>query len=207
MTTIGMRTRLIVSTHSRPKAAGKLHRVHLSRCSFQHTAARRRLAAQTAPHYPSYHVSTHSRPKAAGNIKTTVLSWLACFNTQPPEGGWTINSVSSFPICCFNTQPPEGGWAVPFSHCRCRHRFNTQPPEGGWVYDDALCMGKLGFQHTAARRRLDADDAAHCLRAVSTHSRPKAAGSSSHKIRQEVFVSTHSRPKAAGLRRKQSQFS
>ena len=37
---------------------------------FQHTAARRRLAAQTAPHYPSYHVSTHSRPKAAGNDST-----------------------------------------------------------------------------------------------------------------------------------------
>ena len=110
-----------------------LHGVRMVRVSrFQHTAARRRLETMLNNAAFLADVSTHSRPKAAGNIKTTVLSWLACFNTQPPEGGWTINSVSSFPICCFNTQPPEGGWGAIPKRGSCFQRF----------------------QHTAARRRL-----------------------------------------------------
>ena len=55
----------------------------------------------------------------------------------------------------FNTQPPEGGCDLgqqTMARCSC---FNTQPPEGGWHYD-------LHF-------RAVYDD-------VSTHSRPKAAG-------------------------------
>ncbi|WP_210399852.1 hypothetical protein, partial [Neisseria sp. HMSC061H08] len=54
-----------VSTHSRPKAAGNPRKIKGYAIA----------------------VSTHSRPKAAGYIKSAVLSWLACFNTQPPEGG------------------------------------------------------------------------------------------------------------------------
>ena len=53
--------------------------------------------------------------------------------------------------------------------------FNTQPPEGGWElkYPKA-CLMK--FQHTAARRRLyEIRQQQHRRRAVSTHSRPKAA--------------------------------
>ena len=34
----------------------------------------------------------------------------ACFNTQPPEGGWARNSAFRAARSCFNTQPPEGGW-------------------------------------------------------------------------------------------------
>ena len=55
----------------------------------------------------------------------------------------------------FNTQPPEGGWyrrRCPRGYPLC---FNTQPPEGGWPKFDAL----------------------HRVIDVSTHSRPKAAGS------------------------------
>ena len=56
------------------------------------------------------------------------------------------------------------------------------------------------FQLTAARRRLvDADQIVDMLKAVSTHSRPKAAGST-RVIRGLIAdVSTHSRPKAAGV--------
>ena len=32
----------------------------------------------------------------------------------------------------FNTQPPEGGWSVELSADTRETRFNTQPPEGGW---------------------------------------------------------------------------
>ena len=56
------------------------------------------------------------------------------------------------------------------------------------------------FQHTAARRRLAAVFPAECLfRAVSTHSRPKAAGVQMVRFTPETAVSTHSRPKAAGF--------
>ena len=55
--------------------------------------------------------------------------------------------------------------------------FNTQPPEGGWL----LLAGSLE------------------LGEVSTHSRPKAAGSKAYPVRPRSKVSTHSRPKAAGI--------
>ena len=59
--------RTVVSTHSRPKAAGD-HRENQSRAtfSFQHTAARRRLGFCRVHNLIILSVSTHSRPKAAG---------------------------------------------------------------------------------------------------------------------------------------------
>ena len=56
----------VVSTHSRPKAAGV-----------------KTLGAELASA-----VSTHSRPKAAGVSIRVSLSNNHGFNTQPPEGGW-----------------------------------------------------------------------------------------------------------------------
>ena len=57
--------------------------------------------------------------------------------------------------------------------------FNTQPPEGGW------CRISAGEQTIAV---------------VSTHSRPKAAGTVFGFLFMRKTVSTHSRPKAAGLK-------
>ncbi len=53
-----------VSTHSRPKAAVKMHFFLLFVILFQHTAARRRL-----------------------DIRWNGRAYDAGFNTQPPEGG------------------------------------------------------------------------------------------------------------------------
>ena len=64
------------------------------------------------------------------------------------------------------------------ARCRRRCGFNTQPPEGGWV---------------------DANVLLHRLNIVSTHSRPKAAGSFDQLVLEKLLVSTHSRPKAAGI--------
>ena len=56
---------------------------------FQHTAARRRLVADTNLLDTASTVSTHSRPKAAGALFPFFLTRVAhSFNTQPPEGGW-----------------------------------------------------------------------------------------------------------------------
>ena len=100
-----------VSTHSRPKAAGN-RPVTPMRLSFlfQHTAARRRLAIQDMHVWLKWPVSTHSRPKAAGSKGKIQFRPINCFNTQPPEGGWTSYEIKKFPSDCFNTQPPEGGW-------------------------------------------------------------------------------------------------
>ncbi len=78
---------------------------------------------------------------------------------------------------CFNTQPPEGGWASSSFTFRTVFSFNTQPPEGGWA------IQLRGLVYTEA---------------VSTHSRPKAAGKTAKRSWQRLQVSTHSRPKAAG---------
>ena len=59
---------LIVSTHSRLKAAGKPKR---QEGSFKN-------------------VSTHSRLKAAGPKTTKAIGIIYSFNTQPPEGGWVL---------------------------------------------------------------------------------------------------------------------
>ena len=55
--------------------------------------------------------------------------------------------------------------------------FNSQPPEGGW-----LQLVSLRNPHIS----------------VSTHSRPKAAGTNTDTNTDTNTVSTHSRPKAAG---------
>ena len=145
----------VVSTHSRPKAAGCGQKPEPKPpMRFQHTAARRRLVS---------------------NISTATAS--ACFNTQPPEGGWFILAGK---IILY--------WL--FQHTAARRRL------GGL----AVLFGiLLVFQHTAARRRLDfRDGKVVVFGRVSTHSRPKAAGCNDCFIRGIYAVSTHSRPKAAG---------
>ena len=100
----------MVSTHSRPKAAG------LSRIAA--------LAGDS--------VSTHSRPKAAGAHGGIGAIDNGSFNTQPPEGGWLPPVFHNRQSPSFNTQPPEGGWRLERKQANGLNSFNTQPPEGGW---------------------------------------------------------------------------
>ena len=126
-------TWLLVSTHSRPKAAGAVYFV--CRCLTV--------------------VSTHSRPKAAGWQYRYPCATIRSFNTQPPEGGWRIEMELYIPPIGFNTQPPEGGWQSLASLHQLPLGFNTQPPEGGWCKYHMAMGGYQRFQHTAARRRLE----------------------------------------------------
>ena len=101
----------MVSTHSRPKAAGNACKTSKTKpCVFQHTAARRRLENICYLEESGLIVSTHSRPKAAGSSKQHNGHCLSCFNTQPPEGGWMFLNFGKSITGGFNTQPPEGGW-------------------------------------------------------------------------------------------------
>ena len=148
-----------VSTHSRPKAAGPAFSALASASSlFQHTAARRRLAGDV--HQATLQAGFNTQPPEGGwtmYAKPKLL--LIGFNTQPPEGGWRQQGNRKRVIACFNTQPPEGGWPIPTQCRQASLSFNTQPPEGGWRLRLPCYLG---------------------IR-VSTHSRPKAAGLASAK--------------------------
>ena len=149
-------SKIMVSTHSRPKAAG--HNLLGAGCAvqmFQLTAARRRLDPFSPAVFQSHRVSTHSRPKAAGPYSSCHTFAPACFNSQPPEGGWFFPFGILERLAGFNSQPPEGGWVCGGSNQLKLCCFNSQPPEGGWLYN-ACCL-PAAFT-------------------VSTHSRPKAAG-------------------------------
>ena len=148
---------ILVSTHSRPKAAAFLSSVrHRSLHGFQHTAARRRLLHENVIVDLYDMVSTHSRPKAAALAATCCkLTRLVSTHSRPKA------AASPFVGCAtamtgFNTQPPEGGCLMTnvlysaaryvSTHSRpkaaAEHErigilrtacFNTQPPEGGCV--------------------------------------------------------------------------
>ena len=79
-----------VSTHSRLKAAGNKAETLLGRLRVS-THSRLKAAGQAAIEAAQDKgVSTHSRLKAAGPYAYLVREKAACFNTQPPEGGWSM---------------------------------------------------------------------------------------------------------------------
>ena len=102
---------MIVSTRSRPKAAG----------SDEHEECedRRRFNTQppeggwmplpfaAAPNVRFQHAAAQRR---LGRKRDGVQIRHLRFNTQPPEGGWNKIFLIFFDMFCFNTQPPEGGW-------------------------------------------------------------------------------------------------
>ena len=125
------------------------------RRQFQHTAARRRLVSQPSRPRLTNRVSTHSRPKAAGRLASLHACTPACFNTQPPEGGWPFLPTYHKRVSCFNTQPPEGGWY------------------SGTAY---LCSPNYVSTHSRPKAAGKHCFILHKRFEVSTHSRPKAAG-------------------------------
>ena len=100
---------------------------------------------------------------------------------------------------CFNTQPPEGGWPILKRPKSSDCSFNTQPPEGGWEEIGKLTVRRQRFQHTAARRRLDAKIKIPFIPFLFQHTaaRRRLAKRISKRVSFNT-VSTHSRPKAAG---------
>ena len=77
---------------------------------------------------------------------------------------------------CFNTQPPEGGWIAKIKIAQKELGFNTQPPEGGWLSarkDDYVSEVSTHSRPKAAGLQIPHEQIPE---GVSTHSRPKAAG-------------------------------
>ena len=142
---------------------------------FQHTAARRRLVSRQYSQ-PRQQRFQHTAARRRLEIIGCAVCLFGRFNTQPPEGGWPMGIERVPFVQGFNTQPPEGGWMPKAISKAVSQGFNTQPPEGGWVGLSASELNRLEFQHTAARRRLAGDANSATKSIVSTHSRPKAAG-------------------------------
>ena len=81
---------LMVSTHSRLKAAGNGGGGSSAR-KIVSTHSRLKAAGTTKPCLQRLQqVSTHSRLKAAGFCFKLVAKFISGFNTQPPEGGWLL---------------------------------------------------------------------------------------------------------------------
>ena len=132
-----------VSTHSRPKAAGVI--------------------ASTFP--PEEPVSTHSRPKAAGMVLGFGNAWRGLFQHTAARRRLGRNRDSGIRPIGFNTQPPEGGW----SRARRRGCFwlsvsTHSRPKAAGVGIKVFRHTDVGFQHTAARRRLGSPFQHICVR-------------------------------------------
>ena len=80
----------VVSTHSRPKAAGTPAANSCSNTSVSTHSRPKAAGLIKVLLIIGFSVSTHSRPKAAGLGRRTSLVLVARFNSQPPEGGWNL---------------------------------------------------------------------------------------------------------------------
>ena len=76
--------------------------------------------------------------------------------------------------------------------------FNTQPPEGGWILEPGPQSPSCVSTHSRPKAAGTALFPSCVHINVSTHSRPKAAGKVVKLANMRNDVSTHSRPKAAG---------
>ena len=54
----------------------------------------------------------------------------------------------------FNTQPPEGGWREMYQHLADNKQFQHTAARRRLVAEEPDLIAHLWFQHTAARRRL-----------------------------------------------------
>ena len=123
----------LVSTHSRPKAAGLNNFIRRHTQRFNTQPPEGGWTGRCGLEHGVFKVSTHSRPKAAGHCRL---------------------AHTLFPIVSTHSRPKAAGNVT----CRYSHAsggFNTQPPEGGWQYYSTDGFREKWFQHTAARRRLD----------------------------------------------------
>ena len=125
----------VVSTHSRPKAAGwRLCRAMIEQW-FQLTAARRRLALPALQHDKHNAVSTHSRPKAAGDSRQPLQNTeRVSTHSRPKAAGYDLGRKYIYRQ--FQLTAARRRLAGQYRQHQCAApRFNSQPPEGGWCWN------------------------------------------------------------------------
>ena len=102
-----------------------------------------------------------------------------CFNTQPPEGGWLSQPSSSICVSVVSTHSrPKAAGVVLLVNSLEKGKFQHTAARRRLALPYHIFGNNKMFQHTAARRRLAALMLPLLIvLVVSTHSRPKAAGS------------------------------
>ena len=120
---------------------------------FQHTAARRRLEIYTKCNFHREKFQ-HTAARRRLDIQQTSCSLTTGFNTQPPEGGWSvqIRNLLQHEVSTHSRPKAAGQYSSTCRKCQAvsthsrpkaaglernrgyyrLYRFNTQPPEGGW---------------------------------------------------------------------------
>ena len=167
-----------VSTHSRPKAAGRWKPCPMRpRKPFQLTAARRRLAMITplrCPHCPFQ--LTAARRRLVWPPNSFCLAMSVSTHSRPKAAG-PASCPWHYSNPCFNSQPPEGGWLHRSLPQQRQGRFNSQPPEGGWPLFHMLVIPLRCFNSQPPEGGWAGEALLKWASTrVSTHSRPKAAG-------------------------------
>ena len=162
---------------------------------FQHTAARRRLVYLSRFFSNHQIVSTHSRPKAAGT------SWLRSKNRRlvsthsRPKAAGVVNGFAFGLFGKFQHTAARRRLEVAFEKVGSQAVFQHTAARRRLVSVIILFSLTMKFQHTAARRRLVAHATSNKpLSEVSTHSRPKAAGTATeHPVWKLLFQHTAAR--------------
>ena len=144
---------------------------------FQHTAARRRLVFVTDSGGVFLTVSTHSRPKAAGACRSILIKPKRPF--QHTAARRRLAGLSRFVTHLYqvstHSRPKAAGTKICGKLVLVGVSTHSRPKAAGNLMYDGYV--EAGFQHTAARRRLEmGSERKNVGYFVSTHSRPKAAG-------------------------------
>ena len=189
----------MVSTHSRPKAAGPYvvllphflwgfntqppeggWRLTLNviayHSGFQHTAARRRLAPSArfrAYARPFQH--TAARRRLAPSARFRAYARPFQHTAARRRLGLAASCARAAQNVSTHSRPKAAGYNL-FLKDLAKLCFNTQPPEGGWLKDKNILVGENGFNTQPPEGGWAIGAIPRIRETVSTHSRPKAAG-------------------------------
>ena len=121
-----------VSTHSRPKAAGKL-----------------------SSHSGQYSIGFNSQPPEGGWLRScTPLTSVMLFQLTAARRRLVTEHSAKVLQSSFNSQPPEGGWRLMTIRGRLTNRFQLTAARRRLGLSVDGRSSNLKFQLTAARRRL-----------------------------------------------------
>ena len=144
--------------------------------TFQHTATRRWLGWVTWFQL-SGSLFQHTATRRWLPILTPTLFNITCFNTQPPEGGWSSGRLSSLFQLKFQHTATRRWLGAGRSRYQINHEFQHTATRRWLVMSNKRGCCVIKFQHPATRRWLGVQQEQQCTcYTVSTHSHPKVAG-------------------------------
>ena len=125
---------------------------------------------------------------------------MQCFNTQPPEGGWLVCKVISYKLLFVSTHSRPKAAGNPCRNVKKHSKVSTHSrPKAAGEWQDSANLSRLLFQHTAARRRLAKRGNLGKMWFMFQHTAARRRlGQLVVLLCRAGYVSTHSRPKAAG---------